>query len=114
MANWFRLIFSVLALAGLLAAGTGEALAGKSHPPCCPEMAVAMTTGHHAAGNAGDHHGATPDCCMVGVCALMAPVPAPQASVVEPGAHARVVLPAIDEAGPPSFSLSAVLRPPIA
>lgn len=114
MANWFRLILSVLALVGLLAAGTGEALAATSHHPCCPEMTAAMTTGHHSAGNAGDHHGATPDCCMMGVCALMTPVSAPQAYVVEPKAYAQVLLPVANDAGTPSFSISPVLRPPIA
>lgn len=114
MANWFRLLLSVLALAGLLAAGTGEALAGKNHHPCCPEMAAAMATSHHAAGDASDHHVATPDCCMMGVCALMTPVSAPQAIVAEPNAYAQVVLPAIEDAGPPSFSVSPGLRPPIA
>ncbi len=113
MANWFRLILSVLALAGLLAAGTGEAFAGKSHHPCCPETAAAMTMGHHASGGADDHHGTTQDCCIMGVCALMAPVSAPQAHVVEPGGYAQAVLPAIDDAGPPSYSVSPGLRPPI-
>ena len=114
MANWFRLILSVLALAGLLAAGTGGAFAGKSHRHHCPEMAAAMTMGHHASGAAGEHHGATPDCCVMGACALMAPVSAPQACVVTPSAYAQTVLPAIDDAGPPSFSVSPGLRPPIA
>ncbi len=114
MSSWFRLIFSVFALAGLLAAGTGGASAGKNHHPCCPEMATAMTTDHHALGDVGDHHGTPPDCCIMGVCALTAPVPAPQAYVVAPGSYAQLVLPAIDDAGPSSFSVSPGLRPPIA
>ncbi|WP_298356438.1 hypothetical protein [Rhodoblastus sp.] len=114
MSSWFRLIFSVFALAGLLAAGTGGAFAGKNHQHRCPEMSVAMTVDHEAPGQAGDNYGGTPDCCMMGVCALTAPVPAPQAYVVAPGSYAQAALPAIDDAGPPSFSVSPGLRPPIA
>ena len=114
MASWFRLILSVMALAGLLAVGTGGAFAAKGHHHCCPEMLAAMTTGHHDAGGAGDHHGATPDCCTIGACALMAPVAAPEAHVVTLGAFAQAALPAIGGVGLPSFSVSPGLRPPIA
>ncbi len=115
MANWFRLIFSVLALAGLLAAGIGGAFAAKSHHHCCPQFSADMTMDHHASGGAGHDHGATPDCCMMGACALMAPVSPPEAYVVAPSAvYAQAVSLAIDDAGPPSFAVSPGLRPPIA
>jgi len=50
----------------------------------------------------------------MGVCALTAPVSAPQAYVVTPSAYAQAVLPAIVDVDPPSFSVSPRLRPPIA
>ena len=71
MANWIRLICSVLALVGLLAAGTSGAFASKSHHHCCPQMSSAMPMDDHAAGGAGDNQGVLPDCCVMGACAFV-------------------------------------------
>ena len=114
MANWFRFILSVLALAGLLAAGTGGAFAAKVHHHCCPEMSSAMAMDDHAPGGSGDQHSQTPDCCVMGACAAVAPVAAPHALVVMPPVYAQVALPAIDDAVFSSLSVFPDLRPPIA
>jgi hypothetical protein len=113
MANWFRFILSVLALAGLLAAGTCGAFAAKVHHHCCPEMSSAMTMDDQAPGGSGHQNGPTPDCCVMGACAV-APIAAPHALVVTPAVYAQVALPAIDDAVLPSLSVSPDLRPPIA
>jgi len=110
MANWLRLIFSVLALVGLLAAGTGGAVAKSAHH-CCPEM-TSMTMDDHPAGG-GDHH-SLPDCCVLGACAVLPPVAPSQAFAVTPAVFAKTLAPAVDDAGPPSRSPSPDLRPPIA
>jgi len=103
-----------MALAGLLAAGTGGVFAAKVHHHCCPEMSSAMTMDDRAPGGSGDQHGLTPDCCVMGSCAVVAPVAAPHALVVAPAVYAQVALPAIDDAILPSVSVFPDLRPPIA
>ncbi|MCW2274486.1 hypothetical protein GJ654_14860 [Rhodoblastus acidophilus] len=111
MANWLRLIVSVLALVGLLAAGAGGAVAKNAHQ-CCPETA-SMTMDDHAAGG-GDHHRALPDCCVFGACAVLPPAPPPTASLAAPAVFAEARAAVLDDAGPPSRSPSPDLRPPIA
>ena len=114
MANWFRFILSVFALAGLLAAGTGGAFAAKVRHHCCPEMSSAMAMDDHAPGGSGHQYGPTPDCCVMGACAMVAPVAVPHALVVAPAVYAQVALLAIDDAVLPSLSVFPALRPPIA
>jgi len=115
MANWLRLILSVFALVGLLAAGAGGALARSAHH-CCPDAASktkTMTVDDQATGGAADSHGALPDCCFFGACAVLPPIAPPTASVAAP-VFARMTTPAVDDRGPPSRAPSPDLRPPIA
>lgn len=109
MIHWLRLILSVFALAGLLAAGTGAAVAAKSVHHCCPAMAMAD---HHT--SSGHHQTKPLPCCVAGICAF-----------VKPNLASRVAAPAFqhyadrfslvrDDVGPPSQSLAPDLRPPIA
>ena len=111
MTNWLRLVLSVLALVGLLAAGPGGAFAKSAHH-CCPE-ASSMTMDDYTAGG-GDHNGALPDCCVFGACAVLPPAAPPVASAETPRVIAQSVATAPDDAGPPSRSPSPDLRPPIA
>jgi hypothetical protein len=111
MANWLRLILSVLALVGLLAAGTSGAFAKSAHQ-CCPEASTSVTMDDHAAGG-GDNH-ALPDCCVFGACAVVAPVAPPMAHAATPAVFAKTLAFAADDSGPPSRSPSPDLRPPIA
>lgn len=110
MANWLRLILSVVALVGLLAAGTGG-VAAKSAHHCCPEM-TSMTLDDHAT-DCGDSK-TLPDCCLFGACAVLPPVAPPVASTAAPVVFAKTAAALRDDAGPPSRSLSPDLRPPIA
>ena len=114
MANWLRLILSVFALAGVLAAGTGGAWAAKAHHHCPHMTSAPMAMVDHHGGNAGDHRGAMPDCCVFGACA-MTPVPGPsRAEVPFPVEFTQVFAPRLDDAGVPSLAVSPDLRPPIA
>jgi len=77
-------------------------------------MSSAMTMDDQAPGGSGRQHGPTPDCCVMGACAAVAPIAAPHALVVAPAVYTQVVLPAIDDAILPSLSVFPDLRPPIA
>jgi len=114
VAHWFRLILSVLSLAGLLAAGSTAAFAKNRHH-CCPEMQAAMTMDHQHHSTPGDanDHGALPECCVMGACAVLAPV-APPAFSVKPRSLAQSLSPAIHDAGLASVAVAPDLRPPIA
>jgi hypothetical protein len=110
MANWLRLILSVVALVGLLAAGSGGAFAKSAHH-CCPE-AASMTIDEHATDCGGEK--GLPDCCVFGACAVLPPVAPPTASIAAPAVFAKANAAVLDDAGPPSRSPSPDLRPPIA
>jgi len=112
VAHWFRLILSVLSLAGLLAAGSTAAFA-KSRHHCCPEMQAAMTLNAHSTHGDADDHGALPECCVMGACAVLAPV-APPVSSVKLRSLALSISPAIHDAGLSSVAVAPDLRPPIA
>jgi hypothetical protein len=116
MGHWFRLFLSVLALAGLLAAGAGGAVAMPNHNHqyhhCCPTMTSCMSMDAHQTG--GGDHAAVPDCCLSGLCAVAQPDLPSHAVVISRRAFVQVFLPALDEAGDPSLPISPDLRPPIA
>lgn len=116
MAHWLRLILSVLALVGLLAAGTSGAFAAKSQHQCCPEMSAAemsQTLDDHGGGG-GDKRAALPECCVMGVCAFVAPMPPPFASAADPNLFVLSAAPAMDDAPLKNRAPSPDLRPPIA
>lgn len=112
MAHWFRLILSVLSLAGLLAAGSTAAFAKNRHH-CCPEMQAAMTMDVHSTHGDANDHLAFPECCVMGACAVLAPV-APPTFSVSPRILAHSISPAIHDAGVSSVDVAPDLRPPIA
>lgn len=109
MIRWLRLVLSVFALVGLLAAGTGAAAAAKSVPHCCPVMAMAD---HHVSGD--KHQTNLPDCCVAGVCAFAQPNLASRVAAPALQRYAEGFSLARDDVGPPSQSLTPDLRPPIA
>ncbi|WP_374546429.1 hypothetical protein [Rhodoblastus sp.] len=115
MAHWLRLILSIFALCGLLAASVGGAMAAQTHHQahhCCPAMSA--ETASHAHQGQADDCDATSKCCIFGLCAMPASLAATQASALVPRLVARASFPLFILAGPPSRTSAPDLRPPIA
>jgi hypothetical protein len=78
-------------------------------------MSAAMTMDDHPVGGSGDlHHGALPECCVLGACTVLPPVAPPFASMAEPNGFGRSASPVLDDNALPGRSPSPDLRPPIA
>ncbi|PPQ35652.1 hypothetical protein CH337_16310 [Rhodoblastus acidophilus] len=76
-------------------------------------MQAAMTLDGQASHGDADDHGALPECCVMGACAVLAPV-APPASSVKLRSLALSIAPAVNDAGLSSRAVAPDLRPPIA
>jgi len=114
MAHRLRLILSVFALCGLLAASAGGSVAAQTHHQahhCCPAMSTEMAPHSHH-GQADDRDAAS-KCCIFGLCAMPASLAATQASAPAPRLVARPSFPLFVLAGPPSRTTTPDLRPPI-
>lgn len=109
MIRWIRVVLTVLAVAGVLAARPGMAAPATDthqHQHC---MGVADEP------NCPSHdHGAVPTCCVAAVCAMVQPVFPEQHSVVIPLGFTHVALPMPDDAWRSGVRPPLVLRPPIA
>jgi hypothetical protein len=102
----------VLALCGLLAAGTGGAMTAQGHS-CCPGMSAAAASDHHHDGQ--DEQGATiPKCCVLGLCGAPAPFAATQSFSPMRRIATRIVFLMLEGAGFSGQPAAPDLRPPIA
>jgi len=106
MVHWFRLILSVFALVGLLAAGTSGAWAAKTHHHCAD-----MMMDHHQGD--GDDRGTMPECCATGACFAVQPTFSSYVPVFSVRTFAQVFLSPLSDARIPSLPASPDLRPPI-
>lgn len=110
MIAWVRLILSVFALAGLVAAAPGAALA-KAHKAVAPHHHCA----HMPEGTCPDDDaGALPACCVASVCAFMPPAVLKQEAVPTAGISTLVDLPVRDDLWHSGIRPPPDLRPPIA
>jgi hypothetical protein len=107
MVRWLRLILSVFALAGLLAAGTCGPVAANTHHHC-PNMMM------HQHQSGGGDRGTMPECCATAACFVVQPAASSQDAVILLRALAQAFLLPLDDARISSLPVSPDLRPPIA
>jgi hypothetical protein len=107
MVRWIRVLLSIFALVGLLAMGTGGAVAAKTQHHCANVML------HQPQGGADDS-GTASKCCTTGVCFAVQPTLSTCVAVSSVRAFTRVFLLPLSDATIPTLPVSPDLRPPIA